>query len=174
MQPCGRRPAESQRDGLAARGGEAMFGRLAHDLRAESIGYDEPRVWRKNVPGKSWRYGEVEAVTEVTIAGPFVVGAKVRQARLDLDDDDITAVCQADKVGSQPIRQRQFRKAGDPVLREFAATATRDVTRRLGLSAIDGRYEIGLGSQRTSSRAIAVAPVRDAGADARVRRARQV
>ena len=75
------------------------------------------------------------------VVAPFVVGAKVGDRRLDLDDQQRAVAVDADDVGAPPVGERQLGDGGEAARPEQPPTPRADRQRRLGLAAVDRRFE---------------------------------
>ena len=81
---------------------QAVLRRLAHDLRAERVGDDQPGVLRENLARHFERGGEEQPVAMRAIVHPFLVGAEILDRGLDLDDPDLARSVERDEVGAPP------------------------------------------------------------------------
>jgi hypothetical protein len=65
---------------------QAMLGRLGDDRSPEGIRHNQPGVARENVAGHLGRGGKEQPVAMQPVVHPFLIGAEIRNRRLDLDD----------------------------------------------------------------------------------------
>jgi hypothetical protein len=88
-----------------------MAGRLAHDVAGIGIGQDEPGVGRQNVRWKIGRDGKQQRIAIVAVLRPFLVGAKVGNARLDFNDPNLSVAPDSKNVGAPAVGERYFAQA---------------------------------------------------------------
>ena len=74
---------------LRVDGVQAVLRRLAHQLRAERVGDDQPGVLGENLARHLERGGEEQPVAMRAVVHPFLVGAEILDRGLDLDDPDL-------------------------------------------------------------------------------------
>lgn len=135
------RARETQHHRLPPCGRKALFDRIAHELRTVTIGEQEPGAGGNDLAREIGRDSEIEAVAEGKIVFPLAVGAKVEEARFDLDDDDIARSRQRHHIGAPTIGEREFGDDGVPKRAKGAAYAPlqRGSRRRLpAFKRIDG------------------------------------
>jgi hypothetical protein len=108
MQPVRRRVRKTHEHRAASGRGDAMFGRLPQNFRAEGVGQNEPRVIRHDFDGHAFGNREEQPVAMGAIVVPFCVGAEIRDGGFDFDDKDRGVGCERDDVGTPPREQRQF------------------------------------------------------------------
>ena len=72
------------------------------------------------------------------VVGPFLVGAKIRDRGLDLDDPDFAIASERHQIGTPPRQQRQLRHAGQPQRQQQSLGAARNRERRLRLAPVGG------------------------------------
>jgi monofunctional glycosyltransferase len=107
VQPVGGGLGEARQERAAAgRGHSPQFG-FPHDFRAIAVGDDKARVQGHQVGGRPLRDGEIEPVAAGGIVTPLAVGAKVRGARLDLDDQHFALAIDRRDIGAAPIIARR-------------------------------------------------------------------
>ena len=140
--------------------------RFAHDGGAEGIGEDQSAVLRQDVEGKGLRHGEVEAVAESLVVGPFPVGPEIRDARFDLDDGEAAVRAERDDVGAAPVGEGELGQGRVAELREEPPDAALHAARHRRLAAVGGKTGAGcparLSANRTSSPRFARARQRSA------------
>ena len=108
LQPERRGAGESQHHRLAPCRAEPLFLRLAHEMRAVAVGEHQSGLAGNDLAGEVRRHGEIEPVAMGQVLGPFAVGLKVEQARLDLDDLDVARPATGHHVGAPAVGERKL------------------------------------------------------------------
>ena len=121
---------------LRVGGVQPVLRRLADDRCAEGVGDDEPGVGRENLARHLERGGEEQPVAMQPVVHPFLVGAEIRDRRLDLDDPDFAVGAERHEIGAPAGRQRQLAHHRKPERMQEPRGAARD---RRARSAIAGR-----------------------------------
>ena len=79
---------------------EPMFRRLADEGGAERVRHDQAGVRGENLARHLLCGGEGQPVAMGAIIHPLLVGAKIRNRGLDLDDPDFTLAVERDQIGA--------------------------------------------------------------------------
>lgn len=136
---------EAYKHGLAGGGRHFMFGRIAQHRRAIGIGQNETRIFGHDFGWNMLRNGKKEPITMEPVFGPFLIDSKILDARFDLDDPDGTIIGKGDEIGPPAGSQRHFRHRNEAEARQKASCPPRNHQRGLGLAAIGGKNEVGIG-----------------------------
>lgn len=120
---------ESQQNGLAACGADRVVWRLAQDRTAISVRDDQPGLVGDHVARETVGHREIERIAKRKIFRPFCVGAKVGHRHLDLDKRQAARAVQARNIDPAPIREGQFRHAGQPMGEKQPPDPARDGAR---------------------------------------------
>jgi hypothetical protein len=142
-----RRAGEGEHHAPARGGMEPVLRRLAHHRRAEGVGDDEAGVRRKNLARHVERGGEKQPIAMQPIIEPLLVGTKVGNRRLDLDDPQFAVGAEGHEIGAPARRQRQFAHHRKPKRMQQPRGAARDRERSRGWPAVDGQN----GSERVDA-----------------------
>ena len=118
-------------------GGERRCDAVAQHGRAERIRHHQATFFGDQTRRKIVRHGEIKPVRELSVGGPFAVGAEIGHRALDLDDDEVAGLAERENVGAPAVGEREFDQAGIAELLERAADAARQQRRRRG--RLDGR-----------------------------------
>ena len=105
--------------------------------RAEGVGDDQAGVGREDLARDVERGGEEQPVAMQPVVDPFLVGAKIGDRRLDLDDPDFAVAAERHQVGAPARRQRQFAHHRKAQRMQEPRGAARDRQRGRRLPAVD-------------------------------------
>src|SRR5690606_35904359 len=97
---------------LPPRGRNRLAWRYAQHLGSPGVSDDEPAVCRQHLMRKVRWNSEEEPFAPFQILGPFPVGAKVGEAGLDLDRQQLAISPQRHHVDPSATGQGEFGKAG--------------------------------------------------------------
>src|ERR1041385_2647067 len=143
LQPQRRTARERKHHALAGRGVQAVLRRLADEMRAERIRHNKPRVVRENLARHLHRGRKEQPVAMEAIVHPFLVGAKVLDRGLDLDDPDVAGAIQRHQIGAPPGWQGELADRRESELMQQPRRPPRDIECRRRLTAIDGNRQKG-------------------------------
>ena len=93
------------------RAAQRMARRRAHDLAGIGVGQDQPGIGRQNVRWEIGRDGKEQRIAIVAVLRPFLIGAKVGNARLDFNDPDVAVATDSQNVGAPAVGERYFAQA---------------------------------------------------------------
>ncbi len=91
---------------------QPIFGGIADNCGAEFVGNDQSCVLRQYRGREIGGHRKKQPVAMVQIVMPFLIDTKILDARLDLDNPDITLGPKGDDIGSVPGGKRQFGQGG--------------------------------------------------------------
>ena len=126
MQPRRRRAGKAQGQGAAPARVERRRARLAEQDSAERVGHHQATFLGDQPLRKMARDREIKTIGKIAVGRPFVVGAKVGDRALDLDDHEIAGPAEPEDVGTAPVEEREFNETGIAELVEGAADAARE------------------------------------------------
>lgn len=109
-----RRHPEAQHHRLARRGRQPVLRRFAVQVRAISVGNDQPGIAGEYIARQIAREGEEQAIAMRPIVLPLPVRTQIVGRGFDLDDPDLPARVDGYQIGTASRRQRQFAETGKP------------------------------------------------------------
>jgi hypothetical protein len=129
---------DAQRQGLAARSCELVVGRRLHNLAAVAVGNDQASFRGKQLAREVRSHSKEEAVAELTVFGPLLVGAKVGRARFDLNDPDFAGSRDPSQIGASAVCQRKFGNDRDTMRPQKPSDAAADLDGGLRSARLTG------------------------------------
>jgi len=142
MEAVGGGTREAHQHGFSGRCRHFVFGRIAEHRRAIGIGQNEPRILGHDLGGHMIRNGKKQPVAMNPVFGPFLIDAKILDARFDFDNPDGAVIGKGDEIGPPAGSQRHFRHRNKAKARQKPSCPPRDHQSGLGLAAIRGQNEV--------------------------------
>lgn len=136
-QPGGGNPSKPQSYGSAPSRRESSVLSFTQYCRTKSIGHYDATILRDQRDRKSACYGEVQAIDELPITRPFLIGAEIGYRALDFDGDYVPSSAKSEDIGTASICQREFDKTRVAELVESAAHAA---GKQHGIGAVGKRW----------------------------------
>ena len=141
---------EGERHALAGRSVQAMLRRLAHEFRPVAVRQNEAGIGGENFQRNVTSGREEQAIAVQAVVAPFLVGAKILDRRLDLDDPDLSVTAERHQIGAAAGKKRQLGDARKAQRQQQALRPARDGERGRRLAAV--QWNRGWGNERHGTR----------------------